>query len=59
MMYRVHMESRPAIGRTFYDGHVDVHANDEGQAIDEATAKAAKVHGHRDWHVIRVEVVRK
>lgn len=53
--YRVFMHSRPAMGRTFYDGKVDVRADDEDKAIEQAISRAARVHGHRDWKVERVE----
>jgi len=53
--YRIHMHSRPAMGRTFYDGHVDVFAEDEDAATQAAIAKAARVHGHRDWIIEAIE----
>ena len=54
--YRVWMYSRPAMCRTHYHGKVDVIADDEEQAIERAKTKAARVHGHRDWVIERVEI---
>jgi len=53
--YRVWMRSRPAMGRTFYDGKVDVWAENDVEAEEEAVARAARVHGHRDWEIDRIE----
>jgi hypothetical protein len=53
--YRVHMYSRPAVGRTFYDGVVSVLAENDDDAIQIAIDRAARVHGHYDWVVVKVE----
>ena len=53
--YRVWMHSRPAMCRTFYEGKVDVRAENDDEAIEVAISRAAGVHGHRDWKVERVE----
>ena len=54
--YRVWMYSRPAMCREHYHGKVDVVADDEEQAIERAKAAAARVHGHCDWVIERVEI---
>jgi hypothetical protein len=53
--YRVWMHSRPAMGREFYEGKVDVRAENDEQAEEYAIQRAARVHGHRDWSVVKVE----
>lgn len=53
--YRVWMHSRPAMCRTIYEGKVDVAAESMDEAIEEAISRAARVHGHRDWKIERVE----
>ena len=50
------MCSRPAIGREHDHGKVDVADDDTQQAIERAKAQAARVHGHRDWVIERVEI---
>lgn len=55
--YRVWMHSRPAIGRTFYDGKVEVIADTVAEAIESAIDNAARVHEHRDWVIERIEVI--
>lgn len=42
--------------REYYHGKVDVVADDEEQAILRAKTEAARVHGHRDWVIERVEI---
>ena len=56
MRYRVWMHTKPAMCRTFYEGKVDVTADDSESAIDEAIRRAASVHGHRDFVVKSVEI---
>lgn len=56
MRYRVWMHSRPAVCRTFYDGYVDVVADNYQDAVRWAIDRAARVHGHRDFIVDNVEV---
>ena len=50
------MCSRPAICREHGHGKVDVADDDTQQAIERAKAQAARVHGHRDWVIERVEI---
>lgn len=59
MKYRVHMHTGRAPGVTYYDGHVDVYAEDEAQAIDRARSEAFRMAGHRGLQVRRVEVIGK
>ena len=54
--YRVWMYSRPAMCREHDHGKVDVADDDTQQAIERAKAQAARVHGHRDWVIERVEI---
>ena len=54
--YRVWMSSRPTICREHYHDKVDVVADDEEPAIERAKTAAARVHGHRDWVIERVEI---
>ena len=54
--HRVWMCSRPAIGREHDHSKVDVADDDTQQAIERAKAQAARVHGHRDWVIERVEI---
>jgi hypothetical protein len=49
------MHSRPAMGRAFYEGKVDVNAENFDDATEEAIRRAARVHGHRDWAVDKIE----
>lgn len=56
MKYRVWMSTKAAMGRTFYDGKVDVEASDAEAAIQEAIRRAALVHGHSDFNVKNVEL---
>ena len=53
--YRVFMHSRPAMCRTFYDGKVDVRAESDDEAVEIAINRAARVHGHRDWVIEKIE----
>lgn len=39
MIYRVHLHKKTAPGSTYYDGYVDVFAEDEEEAIDQALKK--------------------
>lgn len=57
MRYRVWMHRKPAMCRTFYDGKVDVYADGYDQAVEEAIRRAARVHGHRDFVVEKVEPI--
>lgn len=57
MKLRVWMHSRPAMGRTFYDGKVDVEADDFDEAREAAISRAARIHGHRDWVVEKIESI--
>lgn len=60
MKYRVHLHSKPAPGLTFYDGHVDVDAEDAEQAEDAAFAKLRRTafpdRSRADWRITKVEV---
>lgn len=53
--YRVFMQSRPAMGRTFYEGHSDVFAPNDVVAESLAINKVARVHGHHDWIITKIE----
>ncbi|MGE3738209.1 MAG: hypothetical protein AB7I59_01725 [Geminicoccaceae bacterium] len=53
--YRVWMYSRPAMCREHYRGKVDVVTDDQEQATLRAKAQAARVHGHHDWVIERIE----
>lgn len=55
MKFRVWMHTKPAMCRTFYDGKVDVVADSADAAVDEAIRRAARVHGHRDFVVDKIE----
>lgn len=54
--YRVWMSTVPAMCRTYYDGKVDVVADSYDEAVEEAIRRAAKVHGHSEFNVKKVEV---
>ena len=56
--FRVWMRSRPAMCREFYDGYVLVAAKNPDAAIEQAKDRAARTHGHRDWVVERVDILR-
>lgn len=53
--FTVWTHSRPGIGRTYYEGKVDVRATDQEQAISVALGRLARIYGHRDWHIDRVD----
>lgn len=53
---RVWIHSWPAMGREHYRGKVDVIADDTEPAIERDKAQAARVHGHHDWVIERVEI---
>lgn len=55
MTYRVWMHSRAAMCRSYYEGKIDVAAESEDRAVEIAINRAARVHGHRDWVVDRIE----
>lgn len=59
MKYRVHVSSRPAPGLTFYDGHVDVDAEDleqaEQRALDKLKRGAFPDRSRSDWRIRQVE----
>jgi|GEM_PF-4258832 len=55
MKIKVHMHSRPAMCRTFYDGSVTVEADTFDEARERAIDKVAPVHGHRDWIIEKME----
>lgn len=57
MRYRVWMSTKPAMGRAFYEGKVDVYADSYDGAVREAIHQAASVHGHRDFSVKSVETL--
>lgn len=58
MKYRVWMRTKPAMCRSFYDGKVDVRADSYDDAVEEAIRRAARVHGHRDFVIEKVEALR-
>ena len=56
MKYRIWMHSRPALGRSFYEGKVDVTADSVEDAIEGAITHSSWTHGHRDWKIERIEI---
>lgn len=59
MNYRVYLHSTPSPGMEYYDGYVDVVADDEEQAVDRAMDKLSRTsfpdRNRSCWRVDRVE----
>jgi hypothetical protein len=57
MKYRVHMLTGRCPGHAYYEGPIDVYAENPEQAIDRARSEAFRRAGHRGLEVRRVEVI--
>lgn len=61
MNYRVHLHSKPSPSQTFYDGYMDVSAEDEEHAIDVALRLLKRGNfrerSSSDWRVEQVEAL--
>jgi hypothetical protein len=53
--FKVWLHSRPGVGRTYYEGFVEIVATDETEAEQAARARLRRVHGHGDWHIDGIE----
>jgi hypothetical protein len=47
--WSVDLHSRPAVGREYYSGYVDVWADNAAEAIKLAIRQLTRLHGHPDW----------
>ncbi len=59
MNYRVHLHNKPSPSQTFYEGYLDVSAEDEEHAVDVALRLlkrgSFKDRASSDWRVEHVE----